>query len=595
MPAASGRPAGGGELTLKPCIALAGVPNAGKTTLFNALTGQHARVGNFPGVTVECRSAPMRGGGELVDLPGTYSLRPRGGDEQAALDFLLSGQADTVICVLDALHPARGLALALQLLELKGSLLLALNMADELAAAGGRADAARLSRLLGVPVFLISAATGLGLDALAAAVRPASGAARPRTPEDTPEAALARCERAESLCRSCFVLPDEAPGAKRSRRLDRLALGRWTAFPVFFGIMAGVFALTFGPAGGTLSRLMARGFSLLAELARGLCSGLPAPLTGLLCDGVISGVGGVVAFLPLVLTLFALLSVLEDTGYMARVACIFDRPMGALGLTGRAAVPLLTGFGCTVPAVMAARTLETPRARRVTALLTPFMSCSAKLPVYALFCAAFFPGRGLLVMVCLYLGGVLAAVTAALALKTPAGAEGFLLELPDYRLPRAKNVLRLLREKAGDFLKRAFTVILTATVLVWFLRSFDVSFGLVADPAQSLLAGAGRFLAPVFAPLGFGDWRAVTALAAGLAAKEAAVGVLGVLAPSLAAVFTPASAVSYLVFTLLYAPCAAAFAALRRELGWLIAGAAAVFQCAGAWLAAWGVYLIARL
>ena len=443
-------------------LALAGNPNCGKTTLFNALTGANARTGNFPGVTVTrsegvCRARPEI---TLVDLPGVYALRPYSDEERVTRSYLLGGAADAVISIADATCPARSLYLTLQLLELGVPVVLALNVMDALRAGGGSVDTAGLARALGIPVVPVSAA------------------------------------------------------------------------------------------------------------------------------------------------LFFFLSLLEDTGYLARVAFVMDRPLRRLGLSGQSAVPLLLGFGCSVPGVLAARTLPTRRDRALTIVLTPCMSCSAKAPVYAAFAAAFFPGRSAVVFLALYALGILAAAVAARLLGRTVlrgEAASFVMELPDYRWPNARSVLRRMWVRTREFLTRAFTIILAASVGVWVLRTFTPTWRVAANAGESLLAVVGQALAPVFAPLGFGDWRAATALVTGLLAKETVLSTLGVLlggdlTAALPGVFSPAAAASYLVFTALYAPCVAAQAAMRQELGsGLGTLAAAAGSCAAAWCAAAVVYRIAIL
>lgn len=474
-------------------LALAGNPNCGKTTLFNALTGANARTGNFPGVTVTrsegvCRARPEI---TLVDLPGVYALRPYSDEERVTRSYLLGGTADAVISIADATCPARSLYLTLQLLELGVPVVLALNVMDALRAGGGSVDTAGLARALGIPVVPVSAA----LDA--------------------------------------------------------------------------------GPL-----------------------------LHGLVREGVFAGVGSVAAFLPVILALFFFLSLLEDTGYLARVAFVMDRPLRRLGLSGQSAVPLLLGFGCSVPGVLAARTLPTRRDRALTIVLTPCMSCSAKAPVYAAFAAAFFSGRSAVVFLALYALGIGTAAGAARLLGRTVlrgEAASFVMELPDYRWPDARSVLRRMWVRTKEFLARAFTVILAASVGVWVLRTFTPAWRVAASAGESLLAVAGQALAPVFAPLGFGDWRAATALMTGLLAKETVLSTLGVLlggdlTAALPGVFSPAAAASFLVFTALYAPCVAAQAAMRQELGSRLGTlAAAIGSCAAAWCAAAVVYHIAVL
>ena len=660
-------------------FALAGNPNCGKTTLFNTLTGANQHVGNFPGVTVEQKTGPIRGTAHLaVDLPGIYSLRPYSRDESVARDFLLRQRPDAIINLVDATHPERNLYLTLQLLTLGIPTVIALNMIDALHGSRGSVDTTGLSAALGVPVVPISAARGEGIAGLVEAVtRTAQARRTPQPPAFCPDGPLRRCirtiralaepaarragicpdfcaekllegdrdvekllrlsraekERLEAatarmereagmdrnaamadmryrfiqdLCRRCFTRGQKTDGQTRSMKIDRVLTHRFFALPIFAAIMAGVFFLTFHGIGAKLSRLLNASLNGLTQFAgRWLAArGVHPVVRSLITDGIFSGVGSVLGFLPLIVTLFFFLSLLEDSGYMARAAFLLDAPLRRIGLSGRSFVPLVMGFGCSVPAIMAARTIPGERSRNLTILLTPFMSCSAKLPIYTVFATAFFPGHEAAVMLTLYFGGMAAAAGLALLLKgSPLRGEStpFVLELPNYRLPSLRNVLLLMEEKALDFLRRAFTVIFAASVLIWFLQTFDLHLRAAPDRSESILAAVGTLVAPVFAPLGFGDWRAVTALLSGLTAKETVVSTLGVvlgcgagqLSSALPRLFTPLSACSYLCFCLLYTPCVASVATIRRETHSLRkALTIAFFQCALAWLAALLVYRV---
>lgn len=388
--------------------------------------------------------------------------------------------------------------------------------------------------------------------------------------------------------------PRESKEHIRSQRMDRILTGKYTAIPCFVAIMAAVFWLTFHVIGAGLSGLLELGIGWLTRMVDAALFSwhVNEVLHSLVIDGIFNGVGSVLSFLPTIVTLFFFLSLLEDSGYMARVAFVMDKLLRKIGLSGRSIVPMLVGFGCTVPGVMASRTLPSERDRKMTILLTPFMSCSAKLPIYAFFTAAFFPKHGGLVMVALYFGGILTGILLALLLRRTlfqGEAVPFVMELPNYRMPGAKNVAQLLWDKAKDFLQRAFTVIFVATIAIWFLQTFSPHLNVVEDAGDSILAALAGRLSPVFAPLGFGDWRISTALITGFMAKESVVSTLSVLFGSTAALveaIAPQAAASLLVFCLLYTPCVAAVAAIKRELGGRWAAVVVIGQCAVAWAAA---------
>lgn len=408
----------------------------------------------------------------------------------------------------------------------------------------------------------------------------------------------------ESVCEATVTKPHMSKEHKRSIAADRVLTGKYTALPVFVGIMAVVFWLTFGVIGQGLSDLLDAGIGWLTDLVdQGLAIWDVNPVVhSLVIDGVFAGVGSVLSFLPIIVVLFFFLSLLEDSGYMARVAFVMDKLLRKLGLSGRSFVPMLIGFGCSVPAIMATRTLPSERDRTMTVMLTPFMSCSAKLPIYALFTAAFFPEQGALVMILLYVLGIVVGILVALVLKhTMFKGEPvpFVMELPNYRMPSLGNMGRLVWEKAKDFLTRAFTIIFLASVVIWFLQTFDVRFNVVVDSADSLLALLGGLIAPLFSPLGFGDWQSSTALVTGFIAKESVVSTLTVLlggsTAALAAIFTPLTAFTFLVFALLYTPCVAAIAAVRNELGGKRAVGVVLMQCAVAWVVAFAVHTVGLL
>lgn len=581
-------------------IALAGNQNCGKTTLFNLLTGSAQHTGNFPGVTVEYHKGTLRGipNATLMDLPGVYSLTPYSAEETITRDAL--SQVQGIINIADASHLPRNLYLTLQLTELGLPMVLAVNMMDEARKKGIQIDFSKLSHMLGIPVIGVSARKNTGTKALIQAIdqqiktnsRPLCPAP-PRPGEDYLFTADRRYRYVELLCEECICQKDTSP--QRTAMLDNILMHSWASIPVFAGILLFIFFLTFGPVGGSCKKGMEQLVQFLSDLLTQSLSGLPPLLHSLITDGILQGVGGVLSFLPCILILFFCLSLLEDSGYLARISFLADKPMQTIGLSGRSVVPFLIGFGCSVPAAAAARTMPSQRDKILTILFLPFVSCSAKLPVYTTITSALFPKTGFILIFLLYLSGLFWGV-----LNTAFShrylfreqSESFVMELPPYRLPAWKTSLRYTLERAKDFIVKAFTIIFAASVIIWCLQTFTPHFQPANRFEQSMLVRISSVISPLFAPLGFGNTQTTAALLAGLGAKEAVVSTLFVLTKEIAGLFTPLSAFSFLHFVLLYMPCAAAFAAIRREIGTTSAVLAMIYQTAFAWLVSFGIYQI---
>jgi ferrous iron transport protein B len=662
-------------------IALIGNQNAGKTTLFNQLTGNNQHVGNFPGVTVEKKVGlikhqyihPADNHGyevELVDLPGIYSLSPYTTEECVTRDFLIHDKPDAVINIIDATNIERNLYLTLQLMEMQLPMILALNMMDEVLSAGNSIDIQAFSDAIKLKAIPIAANKGSGVSELAQRVmdialnhdKPkkidfCSGSVhraihsiahvveeKAAIKDFPPRFAASKLIEGDDIIREQLELNQneldiisritvemeqelhtdresaiadsryayieqitektvhhvaQTRGQERSVKVDKLFTNQYLGIPVFFSIMTLIFWLTFGVFGKFLSDGFGRFIDWLTSCAdAGLIAyGLNPIIKSLLINGVFAGIGSVLSFLPSILVLFFFLSLLEDSGYMARVAFVMDSTLRKIGLSGKSIVPMIIGFGCSVPAILATRTISSRRDRKMTIFITPFMSCSAKLPVYSLFSLVFFPNHAALMMIFLYVFGIFIAIIAALLLKSTAfkgKPVPFVMELPSYRLPTAKTMYLHIREKAMDFLQKAFTVIFFATIIIWFLQNFDMRLNLVTDASTSMLAVIGSFIAPIFKPLGFSDWRLSTALVTGIAAKETVVSTLAVLFQSsgatlsvaLASVLTPVTAISFLVFVLLYMPCVATFSVMKQEIGLRGAFEAVGFETLTAWIVA---------
>jgi ferrous iron transport protein B len=587
-------------------FALAGNPNCGKTTLFNALTGSTAYVGNWPGVTVEKKSGTVKYEEnviDIIDLPGIYSLDAYSPEEALTGKYLAEEKPDLIINIVDASNMERNLYLTTQLMELNIPIVIALNMMDVVNIRGDSIDCGLLSLLIGPAVVPISASKGEGLAALlAAAYRAARKPAgyhrvsRPRADCRDPETELAdaRYRYIGNITKKA-VKKHSREKKSVTEKIDSIATNRFLAIPVFLLLIFFIFYITFGSVGSFLVRGVE--YILTACISPSVRSslvflGASDWARGLVVDGVIAGVGSVLKFLPQILLLFLLLSLLEDSGYMARAAFIMDAPMRKIGLSGRAFVPLLMGFGCTVPAVMGTRILESQKDKRLTILITPFMSCSAKTPVYSLFIAAFFVGYRPLAMFLLYFFGIVIGLLSALLFKNSilkGEPASFVMELPDYRRPTVKTVWLHVERRIKDFLVKAGTSVFIATVVIWLLQSFSIELKMVSDSSQSILAVVGRQIAPLFTLCGFGSWKPAVSLLTGLVAKESVVSTMSVLytgnlTAALCTNFTSLSACSFLIFVLFYTPCAAALTTIYREMAslkWTVV--AAVYPLLTAW------------
>ena len=661
-------------------FALVGNQNAGKTTLFNQLTGSNQHVGNFPGVTVDRKDGQIRNHENtlITDLPGIYSMSPYSPEELVSRDFILKERPKGIINVLDATSIERGLYLTMQLLELDIPMVLALNMIDEIDNNGGYIDINGLEEQLGIPVVAISASKNQGIDELIehaihvtkyqekpiekdycskddnggqvhrclhsimhliedhakasnlplrfCASKCAEGDTRiikmlnlDKNEVETIEHITKQMEEERKLDRAAaiadmryrfiynatkdnIIKPHESKQQILSSKIDKVLTGKYTAIPCFILIMLLIFYISFNLLGPYLQDLLSKILTIISNYIEIWMNNnnVNPGLQSLVVDGIFEGVGSILSFLPIIIVLFLFLSILEDSGYMARVAFFMDKILRRIGLSGRSIVPLIIGFGCSVPAVMSSRTLPSERDRKMTILLTPFISCSAKLPIYVFLTKTFFPKYAGLITGALYFFGIFIGILIAYLFKNTiftGEPVPFVMELPAYRLPSTKNVGQLLWEKAKDFLQRAFTVIFVATIIIWFLQNFSFDFTYVSNQEQSILATIASKISPIFIPCGYGHWQIVVALVTGFLAKESVVSTLQVLLPgsNLIVLLNPTACISLLVFCLLYVPCIAAISAIKQELGYKYAIFVILFQCSIAWLLSFLTYQLVTL
>lgn len=582
-------------------VALVGNPNVGKTSLFNALTGSNQYVGNWAGVTVEKKEGYIDNLVKIVDLPGIYAMDTYSNEEKVSKNYLSTENIDVILNIVDASNLERNLYLTYQLKEFKKPIILLLNMMDIVEEKNIKIDLELLSRELNVKVIPISASKNMGIDKLKETLKVSNfsdinidNEFQFRSEEETYSLIEKVLEKT--------VVYSNSNKSSITDKIDNLLLNRFLAYPIFLGILYFIFQFTFSWVGQPLSDLLDEGLndSLIPYLNDSLSS-LSPWFKSLLVDGIVGGIGSVIVFLPIILALFLGISFLEDSGYMSRAAFIMDKLMRRMGLSGKAFIPLIIGFGCSVPGIMASRTLESEKDRKLTALLVPLMSCNARLPVYALFASVFFPGNETLIVFSLYLLGILIAFLIGLLFKNTIfkkDEEPFIIELSQYKMPGFKSLTKLTWEKGKGFLKKAGTIIFAASVVIWFLSNFNF-IGMV-EMNDSLLASIGKFIAPIFKPLGFGSWENSVAILTGITAKEIILSSMGViyggnLREVLPNHFTILSSYSFLVFVLLYTPCVSVVAAMKKEYGNKMMFLSVFYQLVLAWIVSFIAYNIGLL
>lgn len=578
-------------------IALIGNPNVGKTTLFNLLTGSNQYVGNWPGVTVEKKEGYHKDI-KITDLPGIYALDTYSNEEKVSKDFLENGSPDIILNIVDASNLERNLYLTSQILKYNIPVVIAMNMMDMAVMKGLEINPSILEEELGIRVIPIMATRGQGIEALLEVLQKKNDILVPKF-KNFPNEKTAYDEINKILSKSSKVVKESL---SITRKIDRVVLNPILAYPLFIGLVFLIFKSTFSWIGAPLADLLDTLVLIpLQEGVSALLSSSSPWFQGLIVDGIIGGVGSILVFLPVIMTMFAGISILEDSGYMSRAALIMDKIMRKIGLSGKAFIPLLMGFGCTVPAIMSARTLESEKDRKLTAILAPFMSCNARLPVFILFSTIFFRDHADIIVMSLYFLGILTAIFIGLLFKNTIfkkDEEPFIIELPEYKIPSLALVAKSTWDKGKGFIKKASTIIFALSVVVWFLSNFN--FGGMSEIGDSLLARFGTFIAPIFKPLGFGTWQASVALITGIMAKEVVLSTMGViyggnLSTILPTMFSQLSAFSFLVFVLLYTPCVAVIATLKKEYGARFSMATSVFYFALAWIVSFFVYQVGQL
>ncbi|WP_105176988.1 ferrous iron transport protein B [Clostridium cagae] len=582
-------------------IALLGNPNVGKTTLFNALTGSNQYVGNWPGVTVEKKEGYINDV-KIVDLPGIYAMDTFSNEEKVAKEFLQNGQVDLILNIVDASNLNRNLYLTTQLKEFNKPIILAVNMIDIAESKGIFIDYEKLSKLFDIEIIPISAGKNIGIDKVASKLQENNF----EHSVDNTNFNFSSEDEAylfiEDTLKQC-IKSEHSNEITMSEKIDKILLNPYFAYPIFLMIIALMFQITFAWVGQPLSDLLDTFLNdaFVPFVSNSLSSTAPW-FQSLIIDGIIAGVGGILVLLPIILVLFICITLLEDSGYMSRVAFLMDKLMRKMGLSGKAFIPMLIGFGCTVPAIMTARTLESEKDRKLTSLLVPLMSCNARLPVYVVFASVFFTDHRGLVVASLYFLGVLLAFLLGILFKNTyfkKDEEPFIIEIPEYKMPKLSSVLKQTGDKGKDFLKKAGTIIFAMSVVIWFLSNFNFT-GMVSEVNESILASIGNSIAPIFSPLGFGNWQSAVSLLSGLLAKESVIASMQVIFAGnldvvLGAHFTALSAYSFLVFILLYTPCISVIGTMKKEFGVKFTLFSIFYQLVLAWIVSFLVFNIGNL
>jgi len=582
-------------------IALLGNPNVGKTTLFNSLTGSKQYVGNWPGVTVDKKEGYF-GDTKIVDLPGIYAMDTFSNEEKVAKNFLMEDEVGLILNIVDASNLDRNLYLTTQLKEFNKPIILAVNMVDVAEGKGIIIDYKKLGELFNVKVIPISATKGVGIDLLRDLIKEDNFSKNNDGDKFKFKDEKEAYKFIEETLEKCKKKPINEK-VSYSERVDKILLNPWLAYPIFLLMMVLTFQITFAWVGQPISNILdgALNDQFMPWVSQLLGNSSPW-FQSLIVGGIIGGVGGIIVLLPIILALFVCITILEDSGYMARVAFLMDKIMRRMGLSGKAFIPMIVGFGCSVPAIMTARTLESEKDRKLTALLVPLMSCNARLPVYTVFASVFFPKNQGLVVGSLYTLGILIAFLMGILFKNTIfkkDEEPFIIELPEYKMPQIKSVLRQTFDKGKGFLKKAGTVIFAMSVVIWFLSNFNLT-GMVQDVNESILANIGSVLAPVFKPLGFGNWQSAVSLLSGLLAKETVLSSMqvifgGDLSVTLTTQFTALSAYSFLVFILLYTPCVSVIGIMKKEFGTKLTLFSVTYQLVLAWVVSFLVFNVGGL
>lgn len=558
-------------------ISLVGNQNSGKTSIFNKITKMNQHVGNFPGVTVDITVGKVEGYHEceIIDLPGLYSLSTYSKDENVTKEFLYKNKPEVIINVVDCMNLQRGLYLTMQLKELGIPVVMALNMLDDLKKNNGKINIKKLEEILNIPIIPITKITDEEIQQLLKKAKEIAKKPEKVNQIEIKEDTYLEYSKIDKICKEVLNVPRNKREIK-SYKIDRILTNKFLGIPIFILIMYCIFKLTFDIVGNTLSEILQHGIDVVSNyilifLEKNNSS---IVIKSLIIDGILKGIGAVLSFLPIIVILYLCLSILEDSGYMTRIAFIMDKIFQKLGLSGRSIVPILLGFGCSVPAILSIRTIESEREKNLALNLVPFISCSAKIPIYGIFVQIFFKENQALAMLGLYLIGIIIgiSITAFVKMKTNNKSENlFLLELPNYRMPSLKNTWHLMWNKISDFLSKSFTIIFFTSMIIWFLKSFDLSLCWVTED-KSMLALISQKMLPFFTPIGFKDWKVITACITGISAKESILSTLTILSKTsieniIAEIFTIESAISFMMFTLLYTPCIATLGVIKKEFG----------------------------